>query len=124
MKKFIAVVVVGLALAGCDPVTLKNPLPSYKNPVSATNLYQANLAYDGALKAFNKMKDLCERRVIPNTCRTYVIGGQRVIPQAEKARKIASDFIRQNPTIDAGALVNAYTLLIGNLEANAAQRVQ
>lgn len=115
-------VTASLSLAACDWQSTQAVFTGVKNPVTASNLYEANLAYDGALKAFNKMKDLCARRVIPNTCRTYVIKGQQVIPQAENARKTAQSFIRNNPTLDASSLVSAFTTLIGALEKNAAQQ--
>ena len=121
MKKIFFALVAALSVAACDPITFQNPFPSVQNPISASNLYEANLAYDGVLKAFNKMKSLCARRVIPSTCRTYVIKGQQVIPQAEQTRKIATSFIRQNPTLDASSLVRAFTTLIAALQANASQ---
>lgn len=122
MKKVIIAIVFALGVSACDPVTIPNPFQTYQNPVTASNLYEANLAYDAALKAFNKMKSLCAQRVIPNSCRTYVLKGQQIIPKAESARKIAQDFIRQNPTLDATSLVKAFTALVGNLQTFAAQQ--
>lgn len=122
MKRIALALVIAFGLAACDPITIPNPFQTYQNPISASNLYEANLAYDAALKAFNKMKSLCARRVIPNTCRTYVIKGQQIIPQAENARKTARDFIRNNPTLDATSLVRAFTGLVGNLQVFAAQQ--
>lgn len=122
MRKIALALVVAFGVTACDPVTIPNPFQTYQNPVTASNLYEANLAYDAALKAFNKMKSLCAQRVISNSCRTYVIKGQQIIPKAESARKIAQDFIRQNPTLDASSLVRAFTTLIGNLQTFAAQQ--
>jgi len=122
MRKIVLAIVIALGVSACDPITLQNPFPSVQNPVTASNLYEANLAYDAALKTFNAMKRLCIARSIPNTCRTYVIKGQQIIPKAEAARKIAQDFIRQNPTLDATSLVRAFTALIGSLQLFAAQQ--
>lgn len=122
MKKLMLVAVLAVGLSGCDWQTTQAVFTGVKNPVTASNLYEANLAYDGALKAFNKMKALCAQRVIPNSCRTYVIKGQQVIPQIESARKTAQIFIRNNPTLDASSLVSAYTTLIVALQNNAAQK--
>lgn len=122
-KIFTTLAVVGtIGLGACDLQTTKAVFTGVQNPVTTRNLYEANLAYNGALVAFNKMKDLCVRRVIPNTCRTYVIKGQQVIPQVESARKNAQNFIRQNPRLDASSLVSAYTTLIVVLQNNAAQK--
>lgn len=122
MKKFLAITVIALGISACDPVTIPSPFPSAQNPITVRNLYEANLAYDGALKAFNKMKSLCAQRIIPNTCRTYVIEGQRLIPQIEYTRKTAQDFIKRNPTLNAGSLVDAYTTLVISLQNKAAQK--
>lgn len=122
MRKIALALVISLGVAACDPITIQNPFPSVQNPVTASNLYEANLAYDAALKAFNKMKSLCARRVIPNTCRTYVIKGQEIIPQAESARRTARDFIRANPTLNATSLVSAFTTLVVAIQNNAAQQ--
>lgn len=122
MRKIFLALVVALGVTACDPVTVPNPFISVQNPITTRNLYEANLAYSAALKAFNKMKSLCANRVIPPTCRTYVIEGQRVIPQIEQARKTAQDFIRRNPNLNAGSLVDAYTTLVIVLQNKAAQK--
>lgn len=122
MKKVILAIVIAFGISACDPATIPNPFFSVQNPVTSTNFYEANLAYDGALKAFNAMKRLCASRSIPSSCRTYVIKGQQIIPQAESARRIARDFIRANPTLNASSLVSAFTTLVVVLQNSAAQQ--
>lgn len=123
MRKLFTVLVItaALGLAACDWQTTSAIVQGVKNPVTERNLFEMNLAYAGALSAFNKMKSLCVRRVIPSTCRTYVQKGQQIIPQAESARRTAQDFIRRNPTLDASSLVNAFGTLVIAISNNAAQ---
>jgi len=112
MKKLLVIVALAISLGGCANGKLVNIFASTPNPVSQTNIDQADLAYDGALKTFNKLKDLCARRVISNKCRPIVKSAQAYIPKIEDARQTAERFIMANPTLDATSVVSAFITLV------------
>lgn len=105
----VAVLFAASTLAGCV-----NPLATVTNPVSTTNLYQAELVFDASLKTFNELKGLCAARVLPSTCRTYVVSGQRLIVKIAAADASARDFVDKNPTLNATNVVQAFTGLVSN----------
>lgn len=98
-----------LSLAGCFI-----PLATVTNPVNTTRLYQAELVFDGTLKTFNELKGLCVKRVLPSTCRTYVVQGQKLIVKASAADVAARNFVDKNPTLDATNVVQAFTGLVSD----------
>lgn len=105
-----------LGLMGCG-----GQLPSITNPVTNTNLYQGELVLDAALKTFNKGKDLCERRVISSTCRTYVIKGQKLIVNIAAADQAARDLVDDGAsTIDITNAVQTFTGLVSTFNTTAA----
>ena len=115
MKRIIPIVLaLGLALsvAGCANGQLPNIFASISNPVKPAALDAAEEAYDASLKVFIKFRDYCNRRLIPSACRTYVIQGQRIIPQAEGARAAAESFVANNPTLDATKVISVYSDLV------------
>ena len=112
MKKIILATTLCFGLSAC-----MNPLAPITNPVSATNLYQAEIAYDAGIKTFNELKDLCVNRTLPSVCRTYVVQGQGYIRKADAARVAAERFIDNNPTIDATNVVQAFTSLVSAFQS-------
>lgn len=118
MKKLAAallVVTLAVPLGGCPQRF--NPLASIANPVSSSSLYEAELVFDGALKTFNELKALCAARVLPRSCRTYVVQGQGYIRQAYAADRAARDFVLNNPTLDATNVVQAFTGIVASFKA-------
>ncbi len=111
MRKLIPIFL-AFALAACAV----NPLTPVTNPVNVTNLYEAELVFDATLKTFNKLKSLCAQRVLPSTCRTYVIQGQGLIRKTYAADKAARDFVKNNPTLDAFNVVQAFTGLVSTFK--------
>lgn len=107
--------VVLLLLTGCANGV--NPFTVIVNPINNSNLYEAELVFDGTVKTFNELKGLCARRVLPRACRTYVIQGQGYIVQAYAADKAARAFSTQNPTLDATNVVQAFTGIVANFKA-------
>lgn len=105
MRKVLALVL-ALPLAGCF-----NPFVSIPNPANQTNLYQAELIFDGSVKTFNELKALCANRTLPPKCRTYVKQGQGLIIKARDADLAAREFVDSNPTLDATSIVSAFTTL-------------
>lgn len=91
-----------------------NPLASVKNPVSTTNLYEAELVFDASLKTFNELKGLCANRTLPPACRTYVVKGQGLIVKAAAADVAARNFVKNNPTLDATNVIQAFTGIVSN----------
>lgn len=115
MRKILAIILLPLFLGACTTV---NPFASVKNPVTAAKLYQAELAYDGALKTFNELKSWCTNRILPPKCRTYVQRGQDYIRQASAARVKAEKFIENNPTLDATSVVEVFSIIVANFGDN------
>ena len=110
MKK-VLVLLATLSLGGCW-----NPLATVTNPVSATNLYQAELVFDASLKTFNELKGLCANRTLPPACRTYVKSGQDIVRKAAAADIAARNFVKNNPTLDATNVIQAFTGLLGDFK--------
>lgn len=108
MKRTI-VLALALSLGACV-----NPIVGVKNPVSTTNLYQAELVFDASLKTFNELKGLCANRVLPPVCRTYVVKGQGLIVKAAAADRAARSFVKDNPTLDATNVIQAFTGVVSN----------
>lgn len=103
-----------LGLMGCAN------LPSSTNPVNSNNLYQGELVFDAALKTFNKGKDLCVRRVIASSCRTYVLQGQRLIVKIAAADKSARNLVDSGvTTVDVTNAVQTFTGLVSTFNSTA-----
>lgn len=98
-----------LSLAGCA-----GTLPSFKNPVSNTALYEAELVFDGGLKTFNELRRLCANRTLPPKCRPIVITAQGYIAKAYAADAAAQQFVANNPTLDPTNVVQAFTGIVSN----------
>ncbi len=115
-RNSLLVMALALGLAGCvngKPVLFT----SVANPVSATNLYEAELAWDATLKTFVELRGLCASRTLPPACRTYVIQGQKIIKNAAAADVAARNFVTANPTIDATNVVSAFTGLLSSFQS-------
>lgn len=110
-KRFLVVSVLSLSLAGCW-----NPFQTTTNPLSVSNLYESELVFDGSLKTFNELKDLCAKRVLPSSCRTYVVKGQGIIKNAYATDIAARNFIKNNPTLDATNIVQAFTNVVSDFK--------
>lgn len=115
MKRILAVSLLALNVAGCG-AGFPNPFTKVANPVSPTNLYEAQLVFDGSVKTFNELKSLCAAKALPPACRTYVNQGRSIIIQAYAADKAAEQFIAQNPTLDATNVVQAFTGLVSSFK--------
>jgi hypothetical protein len=115
MRKII-VLCFALTLGACANGQLINPFQTITNPVSNNNLYEGELVFDATLKTFIELKGLCANRVLPSTCRTYVKKGQVIITQIYGADKAARSFIKNNPTLDATNVVQAFTNLVSTFK--------
>ncbi len=110
MKRIAILFAIVLSLGGCSG----GKLASLTNPATPTNLYAAELVFDGSLKTFNELKGLCARRVLPPVCRTYVTQGQDYIRKIAAADVAANNFVENNPTLDATNVIQAFTGLISD----------
>lgn len=105
MKRYI--LILGFALSACASVPNATP----------TQLYQSELVFDGAVKTFNELKGLCVNKELPSSCRGYVVTGQGVIRQAYAADVAARSFIKNNPTLDATNVIQAFTGLVSTFQS-------
>lgn len=119
MRKIIALTLAAFWLTGCAGANkaFQVVTTTITNPVSSTNLYQAELVFDGSVKTFNELKGLCARRVLPSVCRTYVRKGQDLIRRAYAADLAAQDFIVQNPMLNATGAVLGFTNAVSSFNA-------
>lgn len=106
MKRY--AIILALVLTACASVPNATP----------TQLYQAELVFDGAVKTFNELKGLCANKTLPPSCRGYVVTGQGVIRQAYAADVAARQFIKNNPTLDATNVIQAFTGLVSTFQSN------
>lgn len=104
MKRY--AIVLALALSACASIPNATP----------TQLYQAELAFDGVVKTFNELKALCANKALPVSCRGYVVQGQAVIKQAYAADVAARSFVKNNPTLDATNVIQAFTGLVSTFK--------
>lgn len=118
MKKLILLCVL-LLIPACAPFKqgFEVLTTTIQNPVKDKQLYQAELVFDGSVKTFNALKDLCARRVLPPVCRTYVNQGRAVIGKAYAADIAAQRFIARNPTLNAAKVVSAFTNLVDDFNS-------
>lgn len=114
MKRLLVIGMLALSLAGC--ANGFNPLASVKNPVSAVNLYEAELVFDATLKTFVELRGLCANRTLPPSCRTYVRSGQAIVAKAAAADVAARNFVKNNPTLDATNVIQAFTGLLNDFK--------
>ena len=70
------------------------------------------------MDTFKELKTLCANRVLPPACRTYVKQGQGLIVKAEAADVAARQFVKNNPTLDATNVVQAFTGLVATFKDN------
>lgn len=115
MNRILIVAAIALSVGGCAQI--QKALTPQANPVSATNLYEGELVFDGAVKTFNELKGLCAARVLPSKCRTYVIQGQSLIGKSYAADKAAQNFVTNNPTLDATNVVQAFINILSDFQA-------
>ncbi len=111
--KRIGIILFALTLSACGTV---NPFQSVTNPISGTNLYEAELVFDASVKTFNELRGLCARRVLRPTCRTYVVQGQNIIRNAYAADLSARNFVKNNPTIDATNVIQAFVGIVSDFK--------
>ena len=106
MRKFAIVLVAALGVSGCAT-----------NPVSREVLVATESAFGASLSAFNGYRDLCARRVIPQTCRTVVQGIQPKIAYAYNALRTARTIYMQGNTVFLPTAMAAAQSAVADLRA-------
>lgn len=122
MRKIILAVALSLSLAGCvkgpGGMTIFLPTASVKNPVTAASLYDIKATYiiaqaggDAYIQRYRDGFRCTKTRLesVTNLCsrRSIVIKMQNADRKAQIALGRADAFIRDNPTIDASAVISA-----------------
>lgn len=101
MKRIIFALLLTLPLAGCW-----NPFGSIENPLNKTSLVAVEASYGSALSIASGYKDACARKTIPPSCRSVVKSLQNADNYAYGQIKVARDFIKANPTVDASVVIS------------------
>lgn len=136
MKRLLLVIPLALALAGCQAASnvqnfLSAATTTITNPVTTSNVYQAELAFNISVKAANKWAAYCWSQpyvklmadpVAAVACKNRRTTRRALSAAGDKAQaaiKVAQTFIKNNPTIsplkvvdDAWSAVNSYGTLV------------
>ena len=105
----------GLALAF---VTALAACASIPNPFTKPTLAAVEASYGAALSVAVGYRDACAKRLIPPDCRTIVPKVQSYGAQAQSAVLVARRFVKNNPTIDATAVLTTAQDAVNALKAN------
>lgn len=105
MKKVFIVCALGLSLAGCSSLQWLNPFAAYTNPVSNDTLVKVEASYGAAVSVAVAYHDACAKREIPPSCRPIVKQIQNADAYAHAQIVVARNFVQNNPTVDASALI-------------------
>lgn len=120
MKKLFAVVLVGLSLAGCAALNIKNPINN--NTLGGTIATYGLL--DSAVIAYRGLPRCTVSHpftvLSPCYSRSILVQLQSYDAKANKAVNDAVNFTRDNPTLDASSYISAAELAIANLKNFAA----
>ena len=101
MRKLLVVSVLALGLGGCA----FNPFASVTNPVSKDTLAKLEAGYGVAASIALGYRNACAKKEIPPSCRPIVVQIQNADNYAHGQILVARNFVRNNPTIDATALI-------------------
>lgn len=88
--RVVAIVVVGLLLAGCaDSRSIfaggSSLVATVQNPVGPQQLVAVESAVGAAAGTFNGYRSLCANRVLPPSCRTAVQAAVRILMPSQAA---------------------------------------
>lgn len=92
MKKALLIAALAASLGGCVA-------DSVKNPVSGDTLTAVEDAYGVVLSSAVGYRKLCEKKIIPPSCRPVVLKLQAAAVKAQGAVIAARDFVKNNPEI-------------------------
>lgn len=134
LHRFLAVAMVCTALAACGTTgtdlnaLLKVVTTPIANPVSATNIYQLKNGYAATLQLAVDWRAYCYSKpyatIVADPIMNPVCVSRRAVvrkiqlakAKAHSAIVDASDFVQQNPTLDASSVVNAAWSAMTNFE--------
>lgn len=113
MKKLLIAAAMALCLGGCANF---NPFASFQN-VSTQSLASAEESYGGALAIAVAYRNACDQRLIPSSCRTIVKSIQIAENYAYGQLKVARDFVKNNPTVDATVIITTAQQAVAAFQA-------
>lgn len=97
MKK-IGVLLITLLLSACVSVN---------NPLTANRFAAVEAAYGVVLSAAVAYRNSCARGALPRSCRPITVELQKAGSVAQQRVVSLRAFVRENPTLDAGSLLQA-----------------
>jgi hypothetical protein len=120
-----------VALGGCAQVqkVMEVATATVTNPVSQTDVYRAKTVYAATLQAVVEYRDYCWSKpyavlmadpVAAPICqhrRKIVREAQRARPQVAAAIRVAENFVRDNPTLNASAAIAAMWKAVNDFKA-------
>lgn len=101
LSRFLVAVVLSVSLSACAV------LNTMKNPISRTQLVEIESAYGLVLSAVVAYRNSCARKAIPPSCRPIVVRLQQADRVAQASITALRNFVRNNPELNAPALVQA-----------------
>lgn len=96
MRKLILFTVLALGLSACA---------TFQNPLSPSRMDALNASWGTALSLANGYYQSCERRIIPQSCRT-VVARMQVAVRPIHAKVLRARAFAKNPTISTIDLIN------------------
>lgn len=128
MKRFLAILVVGLSLTGCASLPSIHTLTtiaqlgtaSVANPITKDRLYQMESAITIVFAGLNAWKDQCRRGTIPATCKDQIAHAQIYTRQIPPYLKQLRAFVKNDDQVNASTVFNRLTETIAAVKAQAA----
>lgn len=116
MRKLVLAIGLSFSLGACAT------FGSVINPITPNRMAAIEGIYGIVLSAAVAYRDACARRVIVrSTCGPVVLQLQTYGRTAQRSVVTARNFIRANPTLDAGSVISAASIAVGEFHAVAAQ---
>lgn len=97
MKK-LGVLLIALLLSACATI---------HNPITQNRLAALESAYGVVLSAAVAYRNSCARGALPRSCRAITVELQKAGAVAQQRVVSLRRFVRENPTLDAGSLLQA-----------------
>lgn len=114
LPRFLVAMVLAVSLSACAA------LNTMRNPVSRTALVEIESAYGLVLSGAVAYRNSCARKTIPPSCRPIVVRLQGADRVAQASITALRNFVRNNPELNAPALVQAAWQAIEDFKAIAA----
>lgn len=123
MRK-VAIIAAYLCLSGCAGNSILQGGSSFttpiNNPVTPTMLYEAENVFTIAVTGALSYKNLCVRKLVPDSCRNVVGVLQSYSRQAKPMLVTLRRFVRDNDQVNAVTVYNSVRQLLANFQQVAA----